>query len=164
VFTNYYPSGGAIFTKPGIVILTGTPESGGGAIMAVWQKLTASNIQISNEMGISINFWSTCDIGIILPYNFMDIINGAGQQVFRIETSWLSSNLRVEISGGSTLTFNDAATKFNFMGFSAVWDGVSSGGTVCLVTWDGSPDEECFHDVAFGNIQSQLSTSGSWTV
>jgi hypothetical protein len=93
VFTNYYPQGGAIFTKPGILFISGTPESGGGALMGVYQILTASNIQISNEMGISINFWSTCTIGVGIPYNFMDIINGAGQQVFRITTSLFSSHL-----------------------------------------------------------------------
>ena len=76
-FTNYYPPGGATFTKPGIVIV-----NGGGAVMAVWQALTANNIAISNEFGISVNFWSNCAIGWIIPYHFMDIFNGVGTRVF----------------------------------------------------------------------------------
>lgn len=36
VFTNYYPASGSTYTKPGIVVLTGSPGGGGGAVSALW--------------------------------------------------------------------------------------------------------------------------------
>jgi len=72
--------------------------------------------------------------------------------VIHVYTDISGSNMYIDTTA-TTLTFSGANNNFGgFLGVSAVWDGVSSGATVCLVTYNGGSNEHCFHDVAFSNI------------
>ena len=72
--------------------------------------------------------------------------------MIHVYTGFADSNMYIDTTA-TTLTFSGANNNFGgFLGVSAVWDGVSTGGTVCLVTHSGGSTENCYHDVAFSNI------------